>query len=87
MRYLGLELDTARRVKLRDVQGASMKCLGVATAYIKAPCGPKVKVLLAVTDAVPSEQFLVSWDIQVKMGILPEHFPNILPKGQIDKKK
>ena len=75
VKYLNLELDTTRSVKLRDVQGGHMKCLGVATAYIRAPCGPKVKCLLAVTDAVPSEQFLVSWDIQVKMGILPEHFP------------
>ena len=87
VKYLNLELDTTRSVKLRDVQGGQMKCLGVATAYIRAPCGPKVKCLLAVTDAVPSEQFLVSWDIQVKMGILPEHFPNILPKGESDKKK
>lgn len=86
VKYLGLELDTARKVRLRDVQGATMRCLGVAPAYIKAPCGPMVKVMLAVTDAVPSDQFLVSWDIQVRMGILPEHFPNILPKG-MDKKK
>ena len=63
-----------------------MRCLGVAPAYVNAPCGPSVKVMLAVTDAIPPDQFLISWDRQVKMGILPEHFPNVQPKG-VDKRK
>ena len=30
VKYLNLELDTTRSVKLRDVQGGHMQCLGVA---------------------------------------------------------
>ena len=63
-----------------------MRCLGVAPAYIRAPCGPMVKVIISVTEAIPPNQLLISWDRQVKMGILPEHFPNVKPKG-LDKRR
>ena len=63
-----------------------MRCLGVAPAYMRAPCRPMVNVIISVTEAIPPNQLLISWDRQVKMGILPEHFPNVKPKG-LDKRK
>ena len=59
-----LNIDTNKLVRLKDVQGKTLKCLGVAIAYIRAPCGPNVKVKLAITDAIPASQLLVSWDKQ-----------------------
>ena len=84
--WMGLKLDTTRKVKLWDVQGSTMRCLGVAPAFVRAPCGPVVKVMVAVTDAIPPDHLLISWDRQVKMGILPEHFPNVKPR-RLDRRK
>ena len=81
-----LNIDTKKQVKLKDVQGKVLRCLGVAKAYIRAPCGPNVPLKLVITDAIPASQLLVSWNIQVKMDILPEDYPNVMNKG-IDPKK
>jgi len=50
-----LKMDTNKLVRLKDVQGQPIKCLGVATVYIKAPCGPKVAVKVAITAAMKKQ--------------------------------
>ena len=54
--------------------------------YIKAPSGPKVAVKVAITTAM-KKQILVFWKAQVKLGILPKDYPNVILRNPKKHKK
>ena len=80
-----LQVQADHQVKLKDGQGRFIKCLGVAKLY-KTPGGQKRGVKEVVTPAM-TKQLLVSWKDQVKLGFLPDNYPQVITSNPKNHKK
>ena len=77
----GFKINTqeAKLYKLSNASDHLMDIVGTCVIYTRHPnANRSIRIKVLVTRDLPGSQFLMGWEDLVRMGVIPEDFPNVI---------